>query len=127
MDNKTVLIVEDDLFILNMYVTKLKSVGFTVESAEDGTSAIEIAKRIIPDVILLDVIMPVMDGFETLAQIKKEERLKNIPIILLTNLSQKPNIEKGLKMGAVDYIIKAHFTPSEVVDKIKKVLYSSAK
>ncbi|TSA57615.1 response regulator [bacterium] len=122
MENKRILIVEDDLFILNMYVTKLKSDGFIVESAEDGMSAIQMAKKNIPDVILLDVIMPVMDGFETLAQIKKEERLKDVPIILLTNLSQKPNIEKGLKMGAVDYIIKAHFTPSEVVDKIRKVL-----
>jgi len=122
MENKIILIVEDDLFILNMYVTKLKSAGFTVESAEDGTSAIQMAKKNRPDIILLDVIMPIMDGFETLSQIKKEEKLKDIPIILLTNLSQKPNIEKGLKMGAVDYIIKAHFTPSEVVDKIKKVL-----
>lgn len=122
MENKKVLIVEDDLFILNMYVTKLKSEGFAVDSAEDGMSAIQMAKKNVPDIILLDIIMPVVDGFETLAQIKKDDKLKDVPIILLTNLSQKPNIEKGLKMGAVDYIIKAHFTPSEVVEKIKKVL-----
>ncbi len=122
MGNKKVLIVEDDLFILNMYVTKLKSEGFVVDSAEDGMSAIQMAKQNPPDIILLDIIMPVVDGFETLSQIKKDDKLKNVPIILLTNLSQKPNIEKGLRMGAADYIIKAHFTPSEVVEKIKKVL-----
>ncbi|MFH0969187.1 MAG: response regulator, partial [Patescibacteria group bacterium] len=119
---KKILLVEDDLFILNMYKEKIEKKNFKVECAEDGISALEIARESIPDAILLDVVMPLMDGFETLQAIKKDEKLRGIPIILLTNLGQREDVEKGLKMGAADYIIKAHFTPSEVVDKINSVI-----
>lgn len=115
---KKILLVEDDRFILDMYKNKLEKSGFNVKCAEDGASAVRVAKEFIPDAILLDVVMPLMDGFETLEAIKKEDKLKNIPVILLTNLGQKKSVEKGLKMGAQDYIIKAHFNPSEVISKI---------
>ncbi|PIP16962.1 MAG: response regulator, partial [Candidatus Portnoybacteria bacterium CG23_combo_of_CG06-09_8_20_14_all_37_13] len=78
----------------------------------------------LPDLVLLDLILPILDGFEFLKQIKADNNFKNIPIIVLSNLDQKENIEKGISLGASDYIIKAQFTPSEVVEKIEKCLKS---
>mgnify|MGYP001586518147 FL=1 len=75
-----------------------------------------------PAVILLDLILPKINGFVVLETIKKDKKLKDIPIILLTNLSQKADVEKGLSLGATDYLIKAHFMPSEVVAKIKDLV-----
>ena len=75
-----------------------------------------------PDLILLDIILPKKDGFEILKIIKADKELKDIPVILLTNLSQKDEVKKGLKLGAQGYLIKAHFMPSEVVKKIKQTL-----
>ena len=75
-----------------------------------------------PDLLLLDIVLPKKDGFEILRDIRREPTLKDLPVLLLTNLGQKPDVEKGLDLGADDYIIKAHFTPSEVVEKIEKAL-----
>jgi len=122
MSKKRILLVEDDRFILEMYAEKLNDVGFQVEKAEDGVVAVELAKKKNPDLILLDIIIPKMDGFEVLKALKKEQKLKNVPVILLTNLGQRQSIEKGLKLGATDYIIKAHFTPAEVIEKIEQIL-----
>lgn len=121
--NKSIVLVEDDTFISGMYQTKLASLGFSVEVKEDGEAAWErLSQDPLPDLVLLDIVLPKKDGFEILEGLRKEDRTKNLPIILLTNLGQKPDVERGIKLGADDYIIKAHFTPSEVVDKIKKVL-----
>jgi len=117
-----ILLVEDDTFLLGMYATKFELDGFKVITAEDGEKAVRSALKELPDVILLDIILPKLNGFEVLKQLKQEPTTAKIPIILLTNLSQKDEIEQGLKIGAVDYLIKAHFMPSEVVEKIKKVL-----
>ena len=126
-DNVSILLIEDDTFISGMYQTKLGAMGYNVELQEDGEAA---HKRLqqdpLPDLVLLDVVLPKMDGFEILEALRKEERTKNLPVILLTNLGQKPDIERGVKLGADDYIIKAHYTPSEVVEKIKQVLESHA-
>ncbi|MDP2736621.1 MAG: response regulator [bacterium] len=121
-DKIKILLVEDDSFLLGMYATKFEMEGFKVVMAEDGEKAIRLALKEAPDIILLDIILPKMNGFEVLRQLKASPGTANIPVILLTNLSQKDEIEQGLKMGAEDYLIKAHFMPSEVVDKIKKVL-----
>jgi len=118
-----ILLVEDDTFLLGMYATKFEMDGFKVIMAEDGEKAVRSALKELPDVILLDVILPKLNGFEVLKQLKSESKTAEIPVILLTNLSQKDEIEQGLKNGAVDYLIKAHFMPSEVVEKIKKVLH----
>jgi DNA-binding response OmpR family regulator len=124
MDEKKtkILLVEDDAFLLSMYATKFELEKFEVIAAEDGEKGLRLVSEAKPDIILLDIILPKMNGFEVLEKIKKDENLKKIPIILLTNLSQKSDIEKGLSLGADDYIIKAHFTPVEVVEKVKKVL-----
>ena len=119
----SILLVEDDSFISGMYQTKLSSLGYQVELKEDGEAAWErLQNDPLPDLVLLDVVLPKKDGFEILEGLRAQDRTKDLPIILLTNLGQKPDIERGIKLGADDYIIKAHFTPSEVVEKIKKVL-----
>jgi len=117
-----VLIVDDDAFLSGIYATKLELEGFAVAAARDGDEGLKAALKEIPDLILLDVLMPKLDGFEVLKRLKAEPATKNIPVIMLTNLGQKEDIEKGLEEGAVDYLIKAHFVPAEAVAKIKKVL-----
>lgn len=117
-----VLLVEDDTFLLEMYSTKFNLEGFEVFTAPDGEEGIKLAKKEKPDIILLDVLMPKVDGFTALKKLKKDPQTKNIPVVLLTNLGQKNDIDKGLKEGAEGYLIKAHFIPSEVVVKIKKIL-----
>lgn len=125
-DKKTkVLIIEDDSYILDMYKMKFKASNFEVMVAQDGIKGLKILEKQIPDVILLDVIMPKMDGFQVLKAIKNKDSLKEIPVILLTNLGQKENIEKGFELGAVDYVVKAHFTPLEIVKKIREILKKS--
>ena len=121
-DKKKILIVEDDRFLSEMYVTKLAEEGFEVETAFDGEAGLAKAKEMAPDLILLDIVLPKMDGFEVLQSLKKSKDALGVPVIALTNLGQKEEVEKGLKLGASDYIIKAHFTPTEVVAKVKKIL-----
>lgn len=121
---KRILLVEDDEFLAELYATKLKLEGFEVVLAPDGEKGVKLAKSKAPDLILLDIILPKMDGFEVLKEIKADPATKPIPVILLTNLSQKDEVKKGLSLGAVDYLIKAHFMPSEVVQKITQVLHT---
>lgn len=116
---KKVMIVEDDSFVMDIYQTKLSREGFGVIEATNGAEAIKKLAMEKPDLILLDIVMSYMNGLEMLEKIKKDETLKDIPVILLTNLSQKEDVEKGMELGAVDYLIKSHFTPSEVLEKIK--------
>ena len=118
----SVLIIEDDSYISDMYKIKLESENFEVTIAKDGTIGIKLLEKQRPDIILLDVVMPKMDGFDVLKTIKGNVESKKVPVVLLTNLSQKENVERGFELGADSYIIKAHFTPSEVVEKIKGIL-----
>ncbi|MEX2055044.1 MAG: response regulator [Candidatus Andersenbacteria bacterium] len=123
--NISILLVEDDSFISGMYYTKLVSLGFDVQIAEDGQAAWErLQQDPLPELVLLDVVLPKKDGFEILEGLRQADRTKKLPIILLTNLGQKPDVERGVKLGADDYIIKAHYTPTEVVEKITKLLES---
>jgi len=122
-----VLLVEDDTFLANIYKTKFEMEGFKVTVASDGEAGLTTARKKKPDIILLDILLPKMDGFVVLAELKgdSDESVKSIPVILLTNLGQKDDVEKGIELGAVDYLIKAHFKPSETVDKVKKTLGKS--
>jgi len=120
---KTIMIVEDDTFVMDIYQTKIAKEGMNIISASNGLEAIkklEAGEK--PDLILLDILMPYMGGLELLKKIKEDENLKKIPVVLLTNLSQKEEIEEGLDLGAKDYLIKSHFTPSEVMEKINQYL-----
>jgi len=116
------LLVEDDTFIANIYKTKFEMEGFKVTHADNGESGYDGAGKYHPDIILLDVLLPKLDGFSVLKKLKEDPAVKNIPVMLLTNLGQKDDVEKGLELGAVDYIIKAHFKPSETVAKVNKIL-----
>lgn len=117
-----ILLVEDDSFLLSMYAAKFELENFQVITAEDGDKGLKLAIKEVPDIILLDIILPKISGFEVLKRIKENKKTASIPIILLTNLSQKEEIDQGLALGVEDYLIKAHFMPSEVVEKIKKIL-----
>ncbi len=122
---KLILVVEDDSFLLQMYATKLEKAGFEVKSAVDGTQGFKKAKDVHPDLILLDLVMPSMDGFKVLEELKVNSETQSIPVIILSNLSEREDVQKCLQLGAVDYIIKAHFVPSEVINKIEQLISSN--
>jgi len=119
---KTILIVEDDKFLRDLMNQKLIREGFDTAEAVDGEEGIIKIKEVKPDLVLLDLILPGIDGFEVLTKVKEDPTLSAIPIIVLSNLGQKDDIERGLQLGAKDYLIKAHFTPGEVIEKIKNIL-----
>lgn len=121
-DQKKILIIEDDKFLRELIVQKLTKEGFEIAEAIDGEKGLKKTKEGRPDLILLDLILPGIDGFKVLSQIKEDPVLAEIPVIILSNLGQKEDVEKGLNLGAVDYLIKAHFTPAEIIEKIKKAL-----
>ncbi len=117
-----ILIVEDDNFLADIYQKKFEMEGFKVSTSNNGEKALVDIKKKMPDLVLLDILLPKLDGFAVLEKLKADSATKNIPIILLTNLGQQDDVQRGLEKGAVDYLIKTHFKPSEVVDKVKKVL-----
>ena len=122
-DQKTkVLIIEDEEMLVNMYISKFKKEGYLTEKATNGRVGLEQAKNIKPDIILLDIMMPEIDGFMVLKNLKADTDTKNIPVIMLTNLGQEEDIKKGNQLGATDYLIKANLTPAQVVEKVKKTL-----
>ena len=128
MTNETkVLIVDDDEFLLEMYALKFKESGFIIEVAKNGEEAVQKAKEVSPDVILLDVVMPKMDGFDVLRVLRKENIASKAIVLILTNLGQKDDFDRGMKLGATDYIVKAHYTPSEVVKKVQSLLKKNKK
>lgn len=119
---KTILLVEDDPFLIDIYSTKMKEAGFVVEVAQDGEEAFRKIKELTPDLVLLDIVLPTVNGWEILRNVKKDDSLKDLKIIILSNLGEKDEVEKGMKAGATRYLVKAHYTPSEVVKEIKKIL-----
>lgn len=122
-NKKRILIVDDDEFLLDMYAMKFREAGFEVDIAAEGQTAKEKIKKHRHDAILLDIVMPQLDGFTLLRDLRKENKdFDKTLVIYLTNLGQREDIEKGLSLGVDDYIIKAHFTPSEVVKKVEELL-----
>jgi DNA-binding response OmpR family regulator len=119
---KIIFLVEDDLFLSDMYRTKFGLSGYEMPHAEDGEIAMRKIKEAKPDIILLDIVLPKKSGFDVLKELKQDPETSKIPVVLLTNLSQKDDVDRGYSLGAADYIIKAHFTPAEVVAKVEKVL-----
>lgn len=121
-NKKKILLVEDDQAISIMYKGKLESDGFAVLTAMNGADGLEMARKEKPDLIMLDIIVPQLDGFSVLAELKNDPKTKKIPIVMLTNLSTDEDRAKGEKMGAIDYLVKANLTPTQVSEKIKKYL-----
>lgn len=120
-----IMVIEDDKFLRELLVRRLEEENFEVFSCVDGNEALAGIKKELPDLILLDLILPGIDGFEILKQVKQDNSISSIPVIILSNLGQQEEVEKGISLGAVDYLIKAHFTPGEIIDKIKSVLGQS--
>lgn len=119
---RTILLVEDEQMLADMYKAKFTMEHFETLHAADGLAGIAMARAHKPDIILLDIIMPKMDGFLALQELKKDPALKDTPVILLTNLGQDDDIAKGKKLGATDYFVKANHSPAEIVEKIRKYL-----
>jgi len=117
-----ILIVEDDRFLRELIARKLKNEGYEVAEAVDGEEGLKRIKEERPNLVLLDLILPGIDGFEVLEKAKKDPETAQIPVIILSNLGQREEVERGLKLGATDYLIKAHFTPGEIIEKIKNIL-----
>ena len=117
-----ILIVEDDKFLRDLIQQKLTKEGFATVTAIDGEEGVKAAQTESPHLILLDLILPGIDGFEVLKQLKEDQKTKSIPIIVLSNLGQKEDMERTLKNGAEDFMVKAHFTPSEIVTKVRATL-----
>ena len=124
---RKILIVEDDFFVRDIYQKKLGDSGFSIESAANGLEGLERLRANIPDLIILDIFMPYVDGRDVLREIKNHEEWKHIPVILLTNFSASEGVKDGFGLGAVEYLIKSHFTPSEVLEKVCSVFEKSGK
>lgn len=115
---KKILIAEDDTYISNAYRVKLTKEGFEVKLAFDGQEAMNILESFRPDIIMLDLVMPKKDGFATLAEIKQNPKLKSIPVIIASNLGQKEDIDKAMKLGANDFIVKSDLSLKDIIAKI---------
>ena len=122
MTQTKILLVEDDAILAKVLYGKLSEAGFEVNQAFDGEVGLAMAKSGKWDLILLDLILPKKDGFEVLAELKNDLSARSMPVIILTMLGADEDIKKGLQLGADDYIIKAHVTPQEVMEKIKQAL-----
>ena len=119
---KSILLVEDDQFLIDIYHTKLKEAGFEVEVTSGGEECLRKLREKVPDLMILDIVLPKLDGWEILREIRSDEKLKDLKVVVISNLSHKSEIEKGKRMGVLKYMIKAHYTPSEIVSQIKEIL-----
>jgi len=119
---KKILVVEDDKFLRELITRKLDEEGYNTVEALDGEEGSKKVKEEKPDLVLLDLILPGMDGFEVLGGIKQNPQTSSVPVIVFSNLGQTEDVERGMKLGAADYMVKAHFTPMEIIEKVKKVL-----
>ena len=123
-DKVKILLCEDEEFVARSYTRKLELEGFAVILAKNGNEAIEMIKTESPNLVLLDLLMPLKNGFEVLEEIQKgvDEKLKKIPIIVSSNLGQNTDIEESKKLGAVDYLVKSNISLKELVEKVRKYL-----
>lgn len=122
MDKKTILIVEDEKGMREALKETLEESDYTTILAEDGEKGMEMARQHKIDLVLLDIILPKKDGFEVLRELKQDEKLKEIPVVLTTNLSETSDIQKALDLGATTYLVKSNYSLSDIVDKIREIL-----
>jgi len=122
MDKYKILIIEDDQLLVNMYKTKFEAEGFDVVVANDGASGLAAASTYKPNAIVLDIMMPKLSGIDFLRELGKDDWLKSIPVLVLTNLSQQDEAKKAIELGAKEYLLKASLTPGQVVDKVRTYL-----
>ena len=115
-----ILLIEDESIIIDLLQRKLEREGYKIEVARDGKEGLEKMKKVLPDLVLLDIVMPKLGGIEVLERKNKDSILKDIPVIIISNSGQPVELEKAKKLGAKDWLVKTQFDPQEVVDKVKK-------
>lgn len=121
-DPKKILLVEDDQYIIDVYKTKLEKEGYRVIVVQDGKDFFPILEKENPDLILLDIVLPHVDGWEILKALRKNPKFKEKKVVIISNLSQREEIEKAREFGVIKFLVKAHYTPSEIVEEIKKII-----
>jgi two-component system, OmpR family, phosphate regulon response regulator PhoB len=124
--SKKVLIVEDDMALFNMYSVELKIKGYDVLNVNDGLQALPKARDYQPNIILLDIMLPGMNGLNILTELKSDPQTSEIPVVMLTNYGSEDNVKKALESGATDYIMKYKILPSELSERIEVVLGTSS-
>lgn len=123
----TILIIEDDKYLNDLLCKKLEGAGFSTFAAIDAEQGLKTLKKNKADIILLDLLLPGMHGFEFLETIKKDSATKDIPVIIISNLGQKEDVEKGLALGANDYLVKAGVTLDEIIVKVNSLIQKEGK
>ena len=118
----TVLIIEDEQFLCSLMLKKLESSGFTARGVFGGEEGLKAVEELKPEAILLDLLLPGIDGFEVIRRLKKDERFKKVPILVISNLGEPSDISKARELGALDYLIKTNYSPDEIVSKVWQAL-----
>ncbi|MFH0739907.1 MAG: response regulator [bacterium] len=119
---KSIFLVEDDPFLIDIYSKKFQKSGFDIKAADSASKLFQLLEEKIPEVILLDIVLPQMDGWSILKKIRENKAWDTCQIIIFSNLSQKEEVEKGLALGANKYLIKSQHTPLEIVQEVEKIL-----
>ena len=122
---KKLLIIEDEEVLLSLLQKKLIVEGYDVSIAENGEKGLEVMRRVMPNLVLLDIVMPKKDGFQVMEEMRKDESLKNIPVVIISNSGQEVELERAKELGAKDWLIKTEFDPMEVIEKVKKQIGES--
>ncbi|OGZ04965.1 MAG: hypothetical protein A2845_04325 [Candidatus Lloydbacteria bacterium RIFCSPHIGHO2_01_FULL_49_22] len=122
-----VLVIEDDKFLRDLALQKIAKEGFNVVAAVDGEQGVEFAEKEIPDIILLDILLPGIDGFEVLSRVRANPALAQTKVSMLSNFGQREDIEKALKGGADQFMVKANYTLDEIVAEVKKMVVTPHK
>jgi len=122
---KKILIIEDDTNLLSNYKTELELRKFDVVSVTDGEKGYPTVEKEMPDLILLDIMLPNKNGIDILEEVRNNEKFKNLPVIMLTNYGDEDNIRRSLELGALDYLKKYNVTPSDVGQRIEQILKSA--
>ena len=117
-----VLVIEDEPALRDIYSTKLRIDGFEVVEAEDGIDGLDAAIQHVPSIILLDVVLPIKDGFDVLKDLKANPKTAEIPVMILSNLGQEYEVKRGIALGAECFLTKANLTPAHVAEQVRKVL-----
>lgn len=128
MGNKqTIVIIEDDVFLAKMYEKKLQLEGFEVRVAFNAEEGFKLCLEFKPELLILDLLLPGISGWELLETLKENKKTETIPVLILTNLSKEEQVKRGLSLGAVDYLVKVNWLPSEVIAKVKEILWKHKK
>lgn len=122
MAKKTILLIEDDDIVSEILKARLSKAGYYVEVANNGKTGLDMIIKNKPDLVLLDMLLPIMDGFSVLKELSNSGILPDLPIIIISNSGQPIEIERALKMGIRDYLVKINFNPGEVLEKVKRIL-----